>query len=99
MQTCIDWMMAPTGSVSFVNSIEILRHSHYMKVFCTVSLGDGAICNTKNLIITISYCIYPCMYLCILLFIRFFLILQMVLLPTNFFPLSIFQKVQNVQKV
>ena len=51
MQTCIDWIMAPIkindGHI-FVNSVEILKRSHYMKIFCTVSLGDGAICNTQK---------------------------------------------------
>ena len=43
----------------------------------------------KKLIIAISYFfIY-----------KDFFMLQTVLLPTNFFPLSIFQKTQNVQKV
>ena len=43
----------------------------------------------KKLIITISYFfIY-----------KDFFMLQMVLMPTNFFPLSIFQKIQNIQKV
>ena len=37
------------------NSIQILRTSPHTKIFCTESLGLGAICHTTKLIIAISY--------------------------------------------
>ena len=85
MQTCIDWIMAPIKWWRYFLSTQLKYWNIAIiwKYSALFHLVMEPSATPKKLIIAVSY----------------FFIYKMVLLPTNFFPSSIFQKIQNVQKV